>query len=78
MKMAAAKAIADLAKEPVTHNVRLAYPEREFEFGPDYILPTPFDPRLLEKVACNVATVAGNTGVAKNPIKDMTSYKAYL
>lgn len=47
-------------------------------FGPYYILPTPFDPRLLERVACAVARKASKTKVAKNPIKDFDAYSAYL
>ena len=45
-----------------------------FEFGPDYIVPLPFDPRLLERVACNVAQKAEDTGVAKNPVQDYDEY----
>lgn len=47
-------------------------------FGPYYILPTPFDPRLLERVACAVAKQAAKSKVAKNPIKDLDAYSAYL
>ena len=55
MLIAAAEAIAALAKEPVPESVRNAYEERDFEFGPNYIVPTPFDSRLLEHVSCAVA-----------------------
>lgn len=68
MKMAAAKAIAELAKEPVPDVVKKAIPGREFKFGPQYIVPTPFDPRLMERVACAVAKAAEESGVAKTPI----------
>lgn len=68
MKMAAAQAIANLAKEPVPDSVRIAIPGREFNYGRDYVVPTPFDPRLMERVACAVAEAAAESGVAKNPI----------
>lgn len=47
-------------------------------YGPYYILPTPFDPRLLERVACTVAKQAAKSKIAKNPIKDFDAYSAYL
>jgi malate dehydrogenase (oxaloacetate-decarboxylating)(NADP+) len=58
MKMAAAKAIAALAREEVPDAVRKAIPGREFVFGREYIVPTPFDPRLMERVACAVVQAA--------------------
>ena len=70
MKMAAAKAIAALAKEPVPAEVKKAIPGREFIYGREYVVPTPFDPRLMERVACAVAQAAEKSGVAKQPIQD--------
>ena len=78
MLIAAADAIAALARQPVPESVRNAYDDREFEYGPDYILPTPFDSRLLENVSCAVAQMAQQTGVAKNEIMDFDQYQAYL
>lgn len=78
MILAAAEAIAELAREPVHRAVAAAWPGRDFEFGPDYFLPSPLDPRLLDKITCKVAEVAAETGVAKHPIKDFNSYRAYL
>lgn len=75
MKMAAAKAISELAKEPVPDEVRRAIPGREFKYGPEYVVPTPFDPRLIERVACSVAAAAQKSGVAKKPIMDYEKYK---
>lgn len=78
MKMAAAKAIAALAKEEVPDVVRQAIPGRKFKFGSDYIVPTPFDPRLKERIACSVAEAAARTGVARNPVVDFEAYKRSL
>lgn len=78
MKMAACKAIASLAKEPVTDQVRAAYPGKTLEFGPEYIIPTPFDKRLLPHVASAVAAEAEKCGVAARPIKDMNAYRESL
>lgn len=78
MKMAAAKAIAALAKEEVPEEVKKAIPGREFVFGPEYVVPTPFDPRLLERVACSVADAANKSGVARTPIEDFDVYKRQL
>jgi len=75
MKMAAAMAIAQLAKEPVPESVSKAMDGRTFEFGREYIVPTPFDPRLLERVACAVAKAAEESGVAKNHIINFDTYK---
>jgi len=55
MKMAAAKALADLAKEEVPESVKLAIPGRSFEFGREYVIPTPFDPRLIVKLPMAIA-----------------------
>ena len=65
MKMAAAKAIAALAKEPVPAEVKKAIPGRSFVYGRDYVVPTPFDPRLMERVSVAVAQAAEKSGVAK-------------
>ncbi len=78
MKMAAAKALAALAKEKVPEVVLNAYGGKEFSFGPDYIIPKPFDPRVLWNVAPAVARAAMETGVARNPITDWVSYEEEL
>jgi len=78
MKMAAAKAIAALAKEEVPEVVKKAMPGREFIFGRDYVVPTPFDPRLMERIAVSVAEAAAESGVAKTPINDYEVYKQLL
>ncbi len=78
MKMAASRALAALAKEPVPENVSAAYAGQKFEFGPDYIIPKPFDPRVLVWEAAAVAKAACDTGVARNPITDWDGYKAHL
>ncbi len=78
MKMAASRALAALAKEPVPENVSAAYSGQRFEFGPDYIIPKPFDPRVLVWEAAAVAKAACETGVAKAPITDWAGYKARL
>lgn len=78
MKHAAVNAIADLAKEPVSQRVKEAYPGRNLEYGKDYILPTPFDPRLLTKVALAVALAAEESGVAREPLKDARRYTENL
>ena len=78
MKMAAAKAIAALAKEPVPPEVKKAIPGREFVYGPEYVVPTPFDSRLMERVAVAVAQAAEKSGVAKYPIQDYEKYKQRL
>ena len=78
MKMAAAKAIAALAKEEVPDVVKKAIPGREFVFGREYVVPTPFDPRLMEKIAPAVAKAASDSGVARSPITDYNAYKQSL
>ena len=78
MKIAAAKAIAELAKETVPEIVNLAYNESNLQFGRDYIIPKPFDPRLIVKVACAVAKAAMESGVAQEPIQDWAAYKEEL
>jgi malate dehydrogenase (oxaloacetate-decarboxylating)(NADP+) len=74
MKLAASKALADLAKEPVPESVLRAYNIDELSFGKDYIIPKPLDPRLISFVAPAVARAAMETGVAKYPIKDWDTY----
>lgn len=74
MKIAASHAIANLAKERIPESVRYAYGRDDFSFGPEYILPKPFDPRVLLAVAPAVAQAATESGVAKNPITDLQSY----
>lgn len=74
MKMAAAKALANLAKEKVIPFVVKAYGGKHFSFGPDYIIPKPFDPRVLYNVAPAVAKAAMDTGVALKPITDWDKY----
>lgn len=78
MYMAMAKAIAQLATEPLPDYVRSVSPSSNLTFGPDYLIPTPFDPRLLSRIATTVAEEAEITEVAKNPIKDYDGYRAYL
>ena len=74
MKIAAAKAIADLAKEDVPDEVANAYPGKRPQYGPDYIIPSPFDPRLISRVPPAVAKAAMDTGVARKAIVDMDQY----
>lgn len=78
MKLAAVKAIADLAKEPVPEEVNEAYGEKNITFGREQIIPKPMDPRLLWYVAPAVARAAMETKVAKEPIKDWDAYIAQL
>jgi len=78
MKVAAAQALADLAKADVPDEVAAAYHGRRLKFGPDYIIPTPFDPRLISHIPPFVAKAAMDTGVARKPIADMAAYKANL
>lgn len=78
MKMAAAKALAKLAKDKVPEVVKNAYGGKDFSFGPEYIIPKPFDPRVLWNVAPAVARAAMETGVAGCPIKDWTVYEEEL
>lgn len=78
MKIAASRAIAALAKDTVPEIVNLAYNESNLQFGRDYIIPKPFDPRLIVKVACAVAKAAMDSGVAQEPITDWDAYKESL
>jgi len=74
MKLAAVKALAKIAKEEVPEKVSAAYDGQAFSFGADYIIPKPFDPRVLMKVAPAVAKAAMDSGVAQVPVKKMTAY----
>jgi len=78
MKLAASKALAALAKEPVPDSVRAAYGGVKMEYGPEYIIPKPFDPRVLVWEASAVAKAACDSGVALKPITDWEGYKARL
>jgi malate dehydrogenase (oxaloacetate-decarboxylating)(NADP+) len=78
MKMAAAQAIAKLAKEPVPDIVNKAYGESITGFGRLYLIPKPLDPRLITTIAPAVAKAAMDSGVAKNPIKDWDAYELEL
>ena len=78
MKIAAAKAIAELAKEDVPDEVANAYPGKRPQYGPEYIIPSPFDPRLISKVPPAVAKAAMDTGVARKAIVDMDQYASDL
>lgn len=78
MKIAAAEALADLARQEVPDQVAAAFHGRRPSFGPDYIIPAPFDPRLLTHIPPAVARAAMDTGVARKPIVDMDGYVARL
>lgn len=78
MKLAASKALASLAKEPVPDSVLSAYNIGELSFGKDYIIPKPLDPRLISCVASCVAKAAIDSGVARQPITDWDAYKKNL
>ena len=78
MKMAAVKALSKLAKESVPEQVNVAYAETRLTFGKDYIIPKPFDPRLIAEVPPAVAKAAMESGVAKEPIEDWDRYRNSL
>ncbi len=78
MKVAAAQALADLAREDVPDEVDRAYAGRRLRFGQEYILPVPFDPRLITTVPVAVAQAAMDSGVAKRPIHDLSAYRHEL
>ncbi len=78
MKMAAVHALAKLAKEPVPEQVNIAYGETRLTFGKDYIIPKPFDPRLIAEVPPAVAKAAMESGIAKRPITDWEKYENTL
>jgi malate dehydrogenase (oxaloacetate-decarboxylating)(NADP+) len=77
MKIAAAEALAELAREDVPDAVAKVY-GRRLRYGPDYIIPAPFDPRLISAIPSAVAKAAMDSGVARRPIVDMEGYKARL
>ncbi len=78
MKVAAAEALAALAREDVPDEVAGAYSGRRLQFGPDYLIPTPFDPRLIAAVPPAVAEAAMKSGVARTTLKDLDFYRASL
>lgn len=78
MKIACAQALAMLAREDVPDEVAAAYHGLQLKFGPDYIIPTPFDPRLIWYIPPFVAQAAMDTGVARKPIENMDAYRAQL
>ena len=78
MKLACVREIAALAKAETSAEVAAAYAGKDLQFGPDYIIPTPFDPRLIMRIAPAVARAAFESGVASRPITDMAAYRASL
>ncbi len=78
MKMAAAQALAELARESVPDEVSRAYSGRKMQYGPEYIIPVPFDPRLITTIPVAVAKAAMESGVAHKPIYDMSEYRRQL
>ena len=78
MKLAAAKALAELAKQPVPEEVNMAYGVQNLKFGKEYLIPKPTDPRLIETVAPAVAKAAMESGIAKKPVKNWSRYKEEL
>ena len=78
MKMAAVNALANLAKEPVPEQVNIVYGETRLAFGRDYIIPKPFDPRLISEIPPAVAKAAMESGVAREPITDWDRYGSEL
>ena len=78
MKLAAAHALAELARQPVPTSVLRAYGIERLEFGRDYLIPKPFDPRLRCAVSAAVARAAMDSGVARNPITDWERYRESL
>src|SRR6185437_12618342 len=78
MKLAAVHALAELARRDVPESVSAAYANKHFHFGPEYIIPKPFDPRVLMNVAPAVAKAAMDTGVAQKPIEDLKAYRESL
>ena len=78
MKIACANALAQLAREDVPDEVAAAYHGKQLKFGPEYIIPSPFDPRLISYIPPFIAQAAMDTGVARKPIEDMDVYRASL
>ena len=75
MKSAAVRAIAELAHAEMSDVVAAAYGDQRLEFGPNYLIPTPFDPRLIERIAPAVAKAAMDSGVATRPLADLEAYR---
>lgn len=78
MKIACVKAIAELARQEASHEVMSVYADENLEFGPEYLIPKPFDPRLIVNLPIAVAKAAMETGVATRPIDDFKAYKEKL
>ncbi|MEP6968950.1 MAG: phosphate acyltransferase, partial [Betaproteobacteria bacterium] len=78
MKLACVRQIADLAKADISEEVANAYAGKELAFGPNYLIPTPFDSRLIMRIAPAVAQAAADSGVATRPIADMDGYRQQL
>lgn len=78
MKVACVKAIAELARQEASHEVQSVYADEELEFGPEYLIPKPFDPRLIVNIPIAVAKAAMETGVATRPIEDFEIYSEKL
>jgi malate dehydrogenase (oxaloacetate-decarboxylating)(NADP+) len=78
MKLACVREIAHLAKADISEEVARAYAGQELSFGPDYLIPTPFDSRLILRIAPAVAQAAADSGVAARPIQDMEAYRQSL
>ena len=78
MKIAASKALAALTREPVPDSVKDAYNGKSFHYGNEYLIPVPFDPRLIETISMAVAKAAMDSGVARKPIQNMDKYRDYL
>jgi len=78
MKLATVRALAELAMAEQSDIVNAAYGERELRFGPEYLIPKPFDPRLIVQIASAVAKAAMESGVATRPITDFAAYRDKL
>jgi malate dehydrogenase (oxaloacetate-decarboxylating)(NADP+) len=78
MKMACVKALAAMAQEEVSDEVAMAYPGEHLSFGPEYLIPKPFDPRLITTIAPAVAQAAMSSGIATRPITDLPAYREKL
>ena len=78
MELAAVRAIADLAQAEASDIVAIAYGGEELKFGPEYLIPRPFDPRLIARIAPEVAKAAMDSGVASRPIADLNAYRESL
>jgi malate dehydrogenase (oxaloacetate-decarboxylating)(NADP+) len=78
MELAAVHAIAELAQAEQSEVVAVAYAGQQLAFGPEYLIPKPFDPRLMMKIAPAVAKAAADSGVALRPIADMDAYRQQL